>query len=248
MPFPGLILLKNKPSNSYNVKNITCRKEDVVLSHKRLSCYSGKASASASERKNGYTGSVTVEAVFCIPLFLYAAVCLIWMLEIRSIQTSVRCGMQETGKRMAEEIYAVPMLLPSRVEAGIVDAVGRDRLERSLMIDGDEGLHCEHSYMFPGSGIMELKVSYEVRLPFAVFAVPSLKYQESMRVKGWNGYVKQNFSEPGDKTVVYVTETGVVYHKDYHCTYLEPSIRMVQRAELEGLRNESQGKYYPCER
>ena len=45
---------------------------------------------------------------------------------------------------------------------------------------------------------------------------------------------------------MYVTETGMVYHRDYHCTYLELSIRMVPASALDGLRNESQGKYYPC--
>lgn len=249
MPFPRLILLKIIPSNSFNVKQDTCRKEGgFVLSHKRLSCHAEKASVSASERKDYQAASVTVEAVFCIPLFFYAAVCLIWMLEIRAVQISVRCGMQETGKKMAVEVHDVPVLIPSRVETGIVNAVGSERLNQSLVIGGSNGLHCEKSYMIPGSGIMELKVSYKIRLPFAVFAVPPLAYQESMRVKGWNGYVKQGFAEPTDKTIVYITETGVVYHKDYHCTYLEPSIRMVPAESLEGLRNENKEKYYPCER
>lgn len=246
MPFPvyrSSIFYLDKIMNFHSIKKTTCRKECAnVLSHIFL-VRSEKVSVSASA-----AASVTVEAVFCIPLFFYAAVCLIWMLEIRAVQTSVRCGMQETGKKLAEEVYNIPVLLPSQVEAGIVNAVGRERLDRSLVVDGSEGIHCERSYMFPGSGIMELKASYEIRLPFSIFMVPPLKYQESMRVKGWNGYVRQSFSETTDRTIVYVTENGVVYHRDYHCTYLEPSVRMVQAEDLEGLRNGSQGKYYPCER
>ena len=244
MPFPvnvSSVFYLDNIINFHSVEKIICRKEGRdVFSHK-LFCDSEKVSVSAP-------ASVTVEAVFCIPLFFYAAVCLIWMLEIRAIQTSVRCGMQEAGKRLAEEVYEIPVLIPSRLEAGVVNAVGRERLDRSLVVDGSEGLHCEGSYMFPGSGIMELKVSYEVRLPFSVFMVPPLKYRESMRIKGWNGYVRQSFSEITDRTIVYITENGVVYHRDSHCTYLEPSVRMVQAEDLDGLRNESQAKYYPCER
>ena len=46
---------------------------------------------------------------------------------------------------------------------------------------------------------------------------------------------------------MYVTETGIVYHKDAHCTYLDMSIHMVRADELDGLRNQSGGRYYPCE-
>ena len=47
---------------------------------------------------------------------------------------------------------------------------------------------------------------------------------------------------------MYVTENGVVYHQDYHCSYLDLSIHMVPSSGLEELRNASGGKYYPCER
>ena len=46
---------------------------------------------------------------------------------------------------------------------------------------------------------------------------------------------------------VYVTETGLVYHKDYHCSHLDLSIRMTHLELVEGLRNENGGKYYPRE-
>ena len=38
---------------------------------------------------------------------------------------------------------------------------------------------------------------------------------------------------------VYVTETGVVYHKDYNCTHLKLSIHMASASEIEHMRNES---------
>ena len=61
-----------------------------------------------------------------------------------------------------------------------------------------------------------------------------------------NGYVRSGFGQEDEETV-YITETGMVYHRDYHCNYLELSIRMVPYSEVNGLRNESQGKYYACE-
>ena len=67
-----------------------------------ISCVKEKASVSAS---------VTVEAVLCVPLFLYAVVSLIWILELRSIQSAVRCGLQSAGKQVAESFAEIPKLL-----------------------------------------------------------------------------------------------------------------------------------------
>ena len=112
---------------------------------------------------------------------------------------------------------------------------------------GSEGIECEKSYIWPGSSIIELKTSYQVKLPFPQFLIPPIRYQESMRIKGWTGYVKQSVGQAEQQEIVYITETGIVYHRDYHCTYLEPSVRMVPLEEIEALRNQSFGKYYPCE-
>ena len=50
------------------------------------------------------------------------------------------------------------------------------------------------------------------------------------------------------KKLVYVTDTGVVYHKNPHCTHLDLSIHAAASSELNSLRNESGGKYHACEK
>ena len=96
-------------------------------------------------------------------------------------------------------------------------------------------------------GIMELRASYHVYLLLPVFGNVVVPMEESCRVKGWTGYERAGFLAEDEETV-YITETGMVYHRDYHCNYLELSARMVPAEIVEDLRNESQGKYYPCER
>lgn len=44
-----------------------------------------------------------------------------------------------------------------------------------------------------------------------------------MRIKAWTGYEAGGFGEEDDQ-IVYVTDTGVVYHKNPHCTHLDLSI------------------------
>lgn len=206
--------------------------------------YSAKrASVSASLEKT-LTASVTVEAVICIPLAIYAAVCLIWLLELRALQLTVRCALQEAGKSMAIELSEVPVLIPNLLEEEIRTIIGEERLERSLIADG---VHCEKSYIWGNTGIMELTAEYEVKLPFPEFAIPNMVYQEQMRIKVWNGYVKGGKTDLGIETVVYVTETGVVYHKDYNCNYLDLSVRSVEKEMVDEMRNKDGGKYHACE-
>ena len=42
--------------------------------------------------------------------------------------------------------------------------------------------------------------------------------------------------------------TGKVYHKSYQCTHLKLAIRAGNVSDVADLRNEYQGKYYPCEK
>lgn len=218
----------------------------ISISHKKR-MQGFKNTKRTSFCSSGKKGVVTIEAALAVPLFFFAVLALFYMIEVMTIRTSIRSGMQYAAKQAASETYVRQWITPGSLEADIVKAVGGDRLERSIVVNGSSGIHCEASRMSVITGILELQVSYQVKLPIPVFAVPPVPMKESMRMKGWNGYVRTGFQSQEDDTV-YITENGMVYHRDYHCNYLELSIRMVSYGETEGLRNESQGKYHACER
>lgn len=201
----------------------------------------GGVSASACKK-----GSITVETSLAVPIFFLAVVCLFYLMEIMAVRTSVCAGLQAAGKQAMQDAYMVTAVVPSRLEKDMVHAIGAERLERSIVVGRSSGLHCEESYMSPITGIGNLTVRYEIKLPVPMFMIPPVSYTESMRIKAWVGYEKNVFGNE-NKDTVYITETGLVYHRDYHCTHLELSIRMVQASEMASLRNSSGGKYYPCE-
>ena len=205
------------------------------------SVLTGRTSASASKK-----GSVTVEAAMAVPLFFLAIVSLLYLMETMAIQASVRCGLQAGGKRAADEASSTAVIMPYRIESDVVNSIGQDRLERSIISGGSGGIHCDKSRMSPRTGIGELVASYEIRVPLPIFGISPAKHEEKLRIKAWTGYEKQGFGRDDDDTV-YVTETGLVYHRDYHCTHLELSIHMVLQSEIESLRNEGGGKYHPCQ-
>nr|WP_317283231.1 pilus assembly protein [uncultured Sellimonas sp.] len=230
-----------------NYKNKRKEKNsDSLRRKKQLSqrmCKYKKVPLSASRRK----GSLTVEAAVVIPLFLFTMMVLIYLLEIMAIETNIRAGMQYAGKKYAENTYVTPLTGTKVLEKDVIEAVGPERLNRSIIENGASGLDCSNSYVDPLNKILYLKIKYIVKIPVPKFVVPGIEKTESIRIKGWNGY-ESSLPVSEEQKIVYVTEHGVVYHKDYHCKYLDLSIHMVSAAELETLRNESGGKYYPCER
>ncbi len=203
-----------------------------------------RTSVSASKKKDT-NGSITIEAALAVPVFFLAVVSLLYLMEIMALRTSVRCGLQYAGKIAAGEAYIVTAVMPSQLEKDVIHAIGADRLERSIILGGCNGIRCDESRVSLRTGIGKLTASYQIRLPVLLFKVPPIEYREEIRIKVWSGYEKEGFLTDDEETV-YITETGLVYHRDYHCTHLELSIRMVSSAELESLRNNSGGRYYPC--
>ena len=111
---------------------------------------------------------------------------------------------------------------------------------------GSSGIDCSRSKMSARTGIGKLTAEYQVVIPVPLFGIAPVKCSETMKIKAWSGYEREGWMDTGNDTV-YVTETGLVYHKDYHCSHLDLSIRMTHLELVEGLRNENGGKYYPCE-
>ena len=216
-------------------------------------CYSGleRVSLSVSQLLRRFSddrqkGSVTAEAAVAVPVFFLAVVTMLYLLEMMAVHTAVRSGLQYAGKKAAKESCVTQMLMPSRIENDLVYAVGEERLERSIVRGGSSGIDCSRSKMSARTGIGKLTTEYQVVIPVPLFGIAPVKCSETMKIKAWSGYEREGWMETGNDTV-YVTETGLVYHKDYHCSHLDLSIRMTHLELVEGLRNENGGKYYPCE-
>ncbi len=86
----------------------------------------------ASEKR----GSITVEAALAVPIFLFAAVCLLWLFEIRGIQTTVRMAAHAAAKQTAEESLLLPELQSVMFRSHLIRAAGEGRLDRTLIEGG----------------------------------------------------------------------------------------------------------------
>ena len=192
-------------------------------------------------------GSITVEAAIAVPIFFLAVVCLLYLMEMMAVQTAVRSGLQYAGKRAAQEYAIKPFMQTKQLEKEVVEGIGADRLERSIVEGGSAGIDCSHSQMSIRTGIANLQAEYRIRVPIPMFSIPMITCGVELKIKAWTGYEKEGFGDQ-QKETVYITETGMVYHRDYHCAYLDLTIKSVSNGQLDTLRNSSGGKYKICER
>ncbi len=191
-------------------------------------------------------GSVTVEASIAIPLFLMAMVCMIFLLELLAIQLSVRSAMHATGKELSKDVITLPFVSTGTIEEKMVEGIGSERLEQSMIVGGASGIDGGNSTIALTTGRIELDIRYSVKLPFPQFASPEISYREVLICKGFTGYTKNSFED--QEEVVYVSDNGAVYHLDYDCSHLQLSIHTMAATNLESARNAYGGIYHPCER
>ena len=202
-----------------------------------------------TERASSFTskGSITIEAAVVIPMFFLAILCMVYCFEVIGIRTAIRYGMQSVGKELAEKVYYEPVLSIEELERDLVNVIGNERLEDSVIAQGSKGLHCTESKISLLTGEVQLVVQYQIQIPVPFFRLPVTTFEERLRVKGWTGQSKLVSLGSRDE-IVYVTEYGTVYHKSLACSYLELSIRVVNKNAIATERNASGGMYYICER
>jgi len=192
-----------------------------------------------------WKGSITVEASMAVPLFFFAILCLVCMFEIMAVEIAVRGGLQYAGRIVSQETYPLAVVRPAKIEEYVVGSIGAERLERSLIVGGSTGIDCGESYMSVRTGIGKLTAHYKIRIPVPGFILDGIEKEQSIRIKAWTGYEREFAGYAGEETV-YVTESGMVYHRDYHCTHLDLSIQSVSRSDISERRNTDGGKYYAC--
>lgn len=218
------------------------KENDLCLAHHFI-----PISQTLRERASAFTskGSITLEAALAASFFFLAALCLVYIFEIMALQTTIKNALHAVGKEIALEAYTNPAIPTSKMERKLVETIGEQRLERSLIVGGSNGFDCSQSKKYWNTTIMDLSVSYKIEVPILLFRLPLIAKEETICIKGWTGHETKQ-TDAIENVMVYVTDYGIVYHKDMYCTYLELSIKMVSQEELPNLRNQSGGTYKPC--
>lgn len=147
--------------------------------------------------------------------------------------------------------FAVSVTLSETfVRSSVEDMLGRDYLDHTCLEGGGGAISYLRSNIMADGDIIDLVADYRIRpfmpLPdFDGFPMQSRYYGHAFVGYALSGEAEDDSA--GQDVYVFITPTGHVYHMNRECTYLQPSITPIPAGDLKGARNNSGGKYYPCE-
>lgn len=205
---------------------------------------------------------MTLEAAFVLPFFLFAVLNILYAVNMIGTQSRMNAALHQVGNKMAFSGYVYNATVGNALPDGlagvaltegyargqVVEYVGKSYLEKSCVKGGAGGISFAGSSVMGAGDIIDLKVSYQVR-PFAnLMGFDGFLVSQRYYGKAWTGYdASDSVSDLSENDpMVYITETGTVYHLDRNCTYLNPTVEAVSAEEAAGKRNASGARYTSC--
>lgn len=224
----------------------------LSLANKRMSSCSSKR----------FQASMTVEACFVLPFFLFAFLNIISILELYRLQGNMSAAMHDTVKNMAVYGYEYRALRGESAGGAeslgltylyaankVKSKLGTGYLDNSPIVGGASAIGWFRSSVMEDDDCIDLLADYRIRPPAAVVGFEECRMYNRLRTRAWTGYDNAGAGAGGDseEEIVYITPEGEVYHRSRTCTHLKLSIVAVDKSFLESERNDSGEIYYPCE-
>lgn len=208
-------------------------------------------------------GSITVEASLAVPLFIFFIINLCSMFDILALHVHLEAALHQTAKEMAvyghvinqadkkEILSTLPgsvAFSETYVRQQVNKIVGQDYLNHSCIKNGSSGITYSFSKIMKDDRI-ELTAVYRVEPKIPYIGFKGFSMVTSCKARAFTGYdnAKSGKNET-EEQMVYVAETGKVYHFSKSCTHLKLSISRVSFQNVKGLRNEGGEKYRACEK
>lgn len=167
-----------------------------------------------------HRASMTVEACLVLPLFLFAFLNLISIVEIYRLQGALSAAMHDTIKQMAVYGYeyqkiggggagmAESLGLTYIVAAGKVRTkLGTAYLDNSPLAGGASSISWLRSSVMQKEDCIDLVAEYQIRPPSAVAGWKQRTMYNRMRTRAWTGYdnAGSGGSQSSGEEIVYIT-------------------------------------------
>ncbi len=200
--------------------------------------------------------SATLESALVIPLYVYSVLAVMYIMQILLVKSEVDRAAYNSLRTLSKYAYAYEKFgdIDNTISAiaaytMLVKELGTDFADTHNIVGGTAGISIIGSEIPDENGKINLKLAYCLKNPFDIFGLGIVKIKQNYAVQAWLG---QNDDEEtqadADGEMVYITPNGTVYHTKRNCTYILLSVREVALEDISSFRNDSGGRYYPCEK
>lgn len=192
-------------------------------------------------------GSITIEAAMVLPIFMFFFLGISYIFGLISLQYNVQTALSDTANQMS--------------------LVGYFKEEENIaLLQADFCMNLKNKYYGKNcilGGIVSLGQSYYKEKDITLIADYIIKipvpfwnhfFHHEEQIARTRKFVGRDRREETSDMIkdtkvryVYITENGRVYHESKDCSHLRRKIEKIEKGSLQTIRNESGGKYYPCE-
>ena len=210
---------------------------------------------------------MTVEASIVLPLFIFFFVNIMTLFNIVKVQSDIGAALHQTGSEMSLRAFDVRFARGMEGEGGAtgVDAIAGaagvfyaksrirdylgDELEKSVVTGGCDGISFLWSKVLLGNDIIDLVADYKVHPLIPLIGFKEFKVRNRYYGHAWTGYdIALGLGADEDQEeVVYITESGEVYHRNIDCSHLYIKVRSTGFAGISSERNNDGKRYHACE-
>lgn len=170
-------------------------------------------------RKTRYQkASLTIEAAFVLPIFLYFMLAFLFFIQIFTVQEQIQSAITKMGLNLAKSAYVLKDF-PSMEEALTFDfsVFGEDfdislakladelasqrvlkgyakkyldtnQMNHSCIKGGFDGINFYNSSLLSGEDYIDIVVSYQIQIPIKVFIIKDMQMTQRVRLRCWTGH------------------------------------------------------------
>lgn len=202
------------------------------------------------------SAGTTVEAALVIPLYVYAVMAVMYVMQIVSVKNDISVAAYNSIRTLSKYYYGYETLTDAKnlfpattAYVCMMAELGADYAKDNNIVGGSAGIILVGSKMPDDDGTISITVRYSVRNPFDIFGIGIVTVKQTYKSQAWlgEGRVSADILNNKREKEVFIAEYGEVYHLTTECTYIDLSIKKVDISSLAFIRNKAGKRYSACE-
>ncbi len=197
--------------------------------------------------KRKLSASMTVEAAMSLPLYMFFFISLLCLIKMFDDISKIDASLCRSASAIST--YAAAGTLASEDTALASTVLSDGYAVMMLKKDApDISASLLRSSVMKASDIVDLRADYQLKPALNFFKLPGLSMTSRAYAKAWTGYDAEGSVTDGsdEERIVYITETGKVYHLSRSCSHLNLTIIAIKNGTQDSYRNKSGEKYTAC--